>query len=141
MSVPDTARALADAARPATDAAFQALPDDAKSGHPFGGRGGGQRVHIVTGNAEYDSRSRFSYFCGPRAAGVFGGAFDAYFANAFDAVLLGKKFDKGFTQDREAEDGSFGSVSYARHEHGQGARGQAGRACRAPRSSRTRRST
>ena len=55
VSVPDTARALADAARPATDAAFQTLPDDAKSGlSDWWQREVDSGFTLVTGNAEYE---------------------------------------------------------------------------------------
>ena len=116
VSVPDTARALADAARPATDAAFQTLPDDAKSGlSDWWQREVDSGFTLVTGNAEYElALALLVFLWATGRPGVFGGAFDAYFANAFDAVLLNKKFDKDSIKIRgKLGDGSFGSVSYA----------------------------
>ena len=77
--------------------------------------GGGQRFTLVTGNAEYElALALLVFLWATGRPGVFGGAFDAYFANAFDAVLLNKKFDKDSIKIRgKLRDGSFGSVSYA----------------------------
>ena len=116
VSVPDTARALADAARPATDDAFQTLPDDAKSGlSDWWQREVDSGFTLITGNAEYElALALLVFLWATGRPGVFGGAFDAYFANAFDAVLLNKKFDKDSIKIRgKLGDGSFGSVSYA----------------------------
>ena len=116
VSVPGTAKALADAAKPATDAAFQTLPDDAKSGlADWWSREVDSGFTLVTGNAEYElALAVLVFLWATGRPGVFGGAFDSYFANAFDAVLLNKKFDKDSVKVRgKLGDGSFGSVSYA----------------------------
>ena len=116
VSVPGTAKALADAAKPATDAAFQTLPDDAKSGlADWWSREVDSGFTLVTGNAEYElALAVLLFLWATGRPGVFGGAFDSYFANAFDAVLLNKKFDKDSVKVRgKLGDGSFGSVSYA----------------------------
>ena len=90
VSVPDSARALADAASPVTGAALDALPDDARAGVlGFWSDEAASGFTLVTGNAEYELFLLvLAFLWATGRPGVFEGAFDAYVAAQLDKVLL-----------------------------------------------------
>jgi hypothetical protein len=118
VSVPDSARALADAASPVTGAALDALPDDARSFvFGFWSDEVASGFTLVTGNAEYELfLFVLAFLWATGRPGVFAGAFDAYVAAPLDKVLLDKSFDvKDVKLGGRLGDGSFGQVFGARH--------------------------
>lgn len=113
VSVPDSARALADAASPVTGAALDALPDDARSFvFGFWSDEAASGFTLVTGNAEYELFLLvLAFLWATGRPGVFAGAFDAYVAAPLDKVLLDKSFDvKNVKLGGRLGDGSFGQV-------------------------------
>jgi hypothetical protein len=113
VSVPDSARALADAASPVTGAALDALPDDARLGVlGFWSDEVASGFTLVTGNAEYELFLLvLAFLWATGRPGVFAGAFDAYVAAPLDKVLLDKSFDvKNVKLGGRLGDGSFGQV-------------------------------
>ena len=113
VSVPDSARALADAASPVTGAALDALPDDARAGVlGFWSDEAASGFTLVTGNAEYELFLLvLAFLWATGRPGVFAGAFDAYVAAPLDKVLLDKSFDvKNVRLGGRLGDGSFGQV-------------------------------
>lgn len=116
VNVPDTARAIADAASPVTNAAFDALPDDARGSlAEWWADEVASGYTLVTGNAEYElALAVLLFLWATSRPGVLGGAFDAYVANALDAVLVQKTFDvDNIKQKGRLGDGSFGTVFLA----------------------------
>ena len=117
VSVSDSARALADAASPATNAAFEALPDDARlSVTRFWTEETASGYALITGNAECELALAVVLFLWATGRpGVFAGAFDAYVAAPLDRALRDQKFDaKSVRLGGRLGDGSFGQVYSAR---------------------------
>ena len=113
VSVPDSARALADAASPVTGAALDALPDDARAGVlGFWSDEAASGFTLLTGNAEYElALLVLAFLWATGRPGVFAGAFDAYVAAPLDKVLFDKSFDvKSVRLGGRLGDGSFGQV-------------------------------
>ena len=95
VNVPGTAQAIANAASPATNAAFDALPDDAQSSlQKFWSDEINSGFTLITGNAEYELALAVVVFLWATGRpGFFAGAFDAYVATPIDKVISEKKFD------------------------------------------------
>ena len=113
VSVPDSARALADAASPVTGAALDALPDDARAGVlGFWADEAASGFTLLTGNAEYElALSVLLLLWATGRPGVFAGAFDAYVAAPLDKVLSDRAFDVSSVRlGGRLGDGSFGQV-------------------------------
>jgi hypothetical protein len=113
VSVPDSARALADAASPVTGAALEALPDDARAGVlGFWSDEAASGFTLLTGNAEYElALAALLFLWATGRPGVFAGAFDAYVAAPLDKVLSDRAFDPASVRlGGRLGDGSFGQV-------------------------------
>ena len=113
VNVPGTAQAIANAASPATNAAFDALPDDAQSSlQKFWSDEINSGFTLITGNAEYELALAVVVFLWATGRpGFFAGAFDAYVATPIDKVISEKKFDvQEVRLGGKLGDGSFGQV-------------------------------
>ena len=113
VSVPDSARALADAASPVTGAALEALPDDARAGVlGFWSDEAASGFTLLTGNAEYElALAVLLFLWATGRPGVFAGAFDAYVAAPLDKVLSDRAFEPASVRlGGRLGDGSFGQV-------------------------------
>lgn len=113
VSVPDTARAFADAAAPAANAAFDALPADAKGSlASWWSDEIASGYTLITGNAEYELfLAILAFLWATSRPGFFAGAFDAYVAAPADLAVSQRRFDpKSLKLGGRLGDGSFGQV-------------------------------